>query len=167
MLQVCCTLAECPVEQQKFDQRRERAQTSAQVSGLSGRSQAVCARGLMLVFGMQAGIRQVRLGYKVRAHAQQKGHTLKNFHKVSVQPSPSTKMVDGAARTSGERGLPFLQAPEQSKESDPPSCQREREREGGQALGEPQARIQNLACSILFHSVCCICWTAVSTPSCG
>ena len=68
------------------------------------------------MFGMQAGIRQVRLGYKVRAHAQQKGHTLKNFHKVSVQPSPSTKMVDGAARTSGERGLPFLQPQSKAKQ---------------------------------------------------
>ena len=75
----------------------------------------MCA-GIRLVFGMQAGIRQVRLGYKVRAHAQQKGHTLKNFHKVSVQPSPSTKMVDGAARTSGERGLPFLQPQSKAKQ---------------------------------------------------
>ena len=53
----------------------------------------------------------------------EKGHTPKNCHKVSVQPSPSTKMVDGAAHTSGERGLPFLLAPEQSK------AKRERERE--------------------------------------
>ena len=53
-----------------------------------------------------------------RAHARpKKGHKPKNSHKVGVQPSPSTKLVGGAAHTSGERGLPFLLAPEQSKET--------------------------------------------------
>ena len=42
-----------------------------------------------------------------------------HFTRFHVQPSPSTKMVDGAAQ---ESGLPFLLAPEQSRE-------RERERE--------------------------------------
>ena len=54
-------------------------------------------------------------------------------------------MLDGAARTSGERGLPFLQAPEQSKESDPPSCQREREREGGTSTGRAPSKDSKLS----------------------
>ena len=61
----------------------------------------------------------------------------KSFVSLKVHLSSSTKMVDGAARQSGERGLPFFLAPEQSKaKRERPQSkakQREREREGERA----------------------------------
>ena len=72
----------------------------------------------------QKGLLPPRARERERERESELDKGMLNSSKCHVQPSPSTKMVDGAAQKSGERGLPFLLAQEQSK-----AKQRERERE--------------------------------------
>ena len=66
-----------------------------------------------------------------------------HFTRFHVQPSPSTKMVDGAAQ---ESGLPFLLAPEQSREREREK-ERERERKRERETQQTERRTERGKCA--------------------